>query len=101
MLARRRLGRLAAALLACLLQACMAMPRTDEVYDKACGVYTHQMTLEVAQVASVSHCANDGCLAWLVAAGAVTAASVVVSGSIVVVGNIVYWAEKQGRCVRS
>lgn len=82
------------------LAACVVVPRTVEVYDEACRVHVKQMTLEAAQIGRFGGCYNEGCLALLVATGAVAAASAVVSGSIAVVGNIVYWAEKQGRCVR-
>ncbi len=56
--------------------------------------------MQPQQVAALGGCANEGCVALLVAAGAVTAASAVVSGSIVVAGNVVYWFEKQGQCAR-
>jgi len=88
-------------LLAMCLQACVYVPRTTVVYDDACKVQVRQMTLEMAQLGSFRGCANQGCVALLVAAGAVAAASVVVSGSIALVGNVVYWTEKQGRCLRS
>jgi hypothetical protein len=58
------------------------------------------MILELHQVGVFAGCANDGCVALLVAVGAVAAASAVVSGSIVVAGNVVYWFEKQGQCTR-
>jgi hypothetical protein len=56
------------------------------------------MVLELQQIGFFGGCVNEGCIALLVAAGAVTAASAVVSGSIVVAGNTVYWFEKQGQC---
>jgi len=58
------------------------------------------MVLEMQQVGVFGNCVNDGCVALLVAFGAVAAASAVVSGSIVVAGNVVYWYEKQGQCTR-
>jgi hypothetical protein len=58
------------------------------------------MVLELHQVGVLGGCVNDGCVALLVAVGAVAAASAVVSGSIVVAGNVVYWFEKQGRCTK-
>ncbi|HTY02516.1 MAG TPA: hypothetical protein VMC81_02190 [Rhodocyclaceae bacterium] len=82
------------------VQACMVLPRTFEVYDPDCHVVARHMDLETVQVASISHCSNDGCAALVVAAAATVAASAIVSGSIVVVGNVVYWFEKQGRCRR-
>jgi hypothetical protein len=93
--------RCAAPLLAAGLTACVFVPRTTSVYDEACKVHVRQMTLDVADLGGFQRCANDGCISLLVAAGVVGAASLVVSGSIAVVGNVVYWAEKQGRCVRS
>ena len=82
------------------LSACIFVPRTVEVYDTACQITTHHMTLEPVQVATLARCSNQECAAALVFVGATAAASAVVSGSIVVVGNVAYWLEKQGRCVR-
>jgi hypothetical protein len=87
-------------MLAGTLAACVYLPRETSVYDADCRIASRQMTLEVTQVGAFGRCANEGCVAMLVAAGAVTAASAVVSGSIVVAGNVVYWFEKQGRCAR-
>lgn len=87
-------------LAALLLPACIYLPQSTTVYDQGCQVYARQMQLSVTQVGGFARCSNDGCVALLAAAGAVSAASAVVSGSIVVAGNIVYWFEKQGRCVR-
>ena len=86
--------------LAIALSACIVVPRTTQVYDEACQLQVRQMTLEAQQIAAFRGCANDGCLVLLAAAGVVSAASAVISGSIAIVGNIVYWAERQGRCVR-
>ncbi len=57
------------------------------------------MIIELQQIGTFGHCANEGCVSLLVFLGAVTAASAVVSGSIVVAGNAVYWLEKRGQCV--
>ncbi|MFN0304388.1 MAG: hypothetical protein ACKVQU_28980 [Burkholderiales bacterium] len=86
-------------LLAALLQSCVVVPRTIEVYDSQCKIESRQMILEVHQIGMLGHCSNNGCVAALAVIGAVTAASVVVSGSIVVAGNVVYWFEKRGQCV--
>jgi len=83
-----------------LLEACVIVPRTTEVYDADCKVMSKQMDLEPVQIAAIRGCSNSGCTAVLVAAGATAAASAVISGSIVIVGNVVYWFEKQGRCQR-
>lgn len=80
------------------LQACVVVPRTDNVYDQDCQMQRRQMTLEVQQIGAFGGCANDGCVALLVGFGVVAAASAVVSGSIAVVGNVVYWIERQGQC---
>ncbi len=85
---------------AALAAGCVYLPRTVEVYDEACRIQARQMTLELHQVLVFGSCVNEGCVAMLVAFGAVTAASAVVSGSIVVAGNAVYWFEKRGRCER-
>ncbi len=45
-----------------------------------------------------SSCSDRGCIALLVAVGAVVAGTAVVSGSVVLVGNTVYWLELQGNC---
>ena len=81
-----------------VLQACVLVPRTTEVYDANCKVMSKQMDLEPVQIAAIRGCSNSGCTAVLVAAGATAAASAIISGSIVIVGNVVYWFEKQGRC---
>ena len=85
---------------AALLGGCIYLPQTTTVYDPYCQILARKMVLQAQQVAALGGCANEGCVALLVAAGAVTAASAVVSGSIVVAGNVVYWFEKQGQCVR-
>jgi len=83
-----------------VLQACVYVPRTTEVYDSDCRVTSKKMILQPVQIVAIQGCANEGCAALLVAAGATAAASAVISGSIVVVGNVVYWFERRGRCRR-
>ena len=90
--------RLLAILVALLLQACIYVPRTTEVYDADCQVTSKKMDLQPVQIAAFGGCSDSGCVTLLVAAGATAVASAVISGSIVVVGNVVYWFEKQGRC---
>lgn len=80
-----------------LLQACVYVPRTTEVYDADCQVTSRRMSLQPVQIAAFGGCSDSGCVTLLVAAGATAAASAVISGSIVVTGNVVYWFEKQGR----
>lgn len=82
-----------------LLAGCVFLPRTTSVYDSDCAIYERKMTLEPYQVASLANCGNEGCVALLAAAGAVSAATAVVSGSVVVVGNVVYWLEEKGQCM--
>lgn len=81
-----------------LLQACMVLPRTTQVFDPECQVYSNHMVLEAVQVAAIQQCANQGCVALIVGAGIVSAASVVISGTIVIAGNVAYWFEKQSQC---
>ncbi|WP_334118959.1 hypothetical protein [Limnobacter sp.] len=88
------------AVLLLVLQACVVVPRTTEVYDEDCKIMSKQMELEAVQIVAIQSCTNSGCATVLAAAGATAAASAVISGSIVVVGNVVYWFEKQGRCQR-
>jgi hypothetical protein len=83
-----------------LLQACIIVPVTTEVYDEGCKITSKHMELEAVQIVSIHGCTNSECATILAAAGATAAASAVISGSIVVVGNVVYWFEKQGRCQR-
>lgn len=97
---KSRLVPLLACLVAQLLQACVYVPRTTEVYDSDCRITARHMTLQPVQLYAMLGCSNDGCAALLVAAGATAAASAVISGSIVITGNVVYWLEKQGRCNR-
>lgn len=92
--------RLLATGLLALLQACVVVPRTTQVFDPECQVVSNHMVLEAVQVAAIQQCANQGCVALVVGAGIVTAASAVISGTIVVVGNIAYWFEKQSQCRR-
>lgn len=82
------------------LQACIYIPVTKEVYDEDCRIASKHMELTPVQIASISHCNQNECVAILAAATATAAASAVISGSIVVVGNVVYWFEKQGKCIR-
>ncbi len=81
-----------------LLQSCVYLPRTTEVYDAECKISSKHMELEPVQIAAINHCNRESCVAILAAATATAAASAIVSGSIVVAGNVVYWFEKQGRC---
>jgi hypothetical protein len=83
-----------------LLSACIVLPRTELVYDDDCKIQKRQMVLDVHQVGYFGGCANQGCVALLVGAGAVATASAVISGSIAVVGNVVYWLERRGQCFR-
>lgn len=92
--------RLLVASLLLLLQACMVLPRTTQVFDPECQVVSNHMVLDVVQVAAIQQCANQGCVALIVGAGVVSAASAMISGTIVVAGNIAYWFEKQTQCRR-
>lgn len=83
-----------------ILQACVFVPITTEVYDPGCRVVSKTVELQPVQVATLGSCRNNECAALLAFAGATAAASAVISGSIVVVGNVAYWFEKQGRCRR-
>jgi hypothetical protein len=92
--------RLLLALALPMLQSCIVVPRTVEVFDPECRVVARHMDLQSVQIGYISSCSNDGCAALIVAAAATVTATAIISGSIVVVGNVVYWFEKQGRCVR-
>ena len=87
-----------ALLIAPLLQSCIVVPRTVEVYDPECRVVARHMDLQAVQIGYIAGCSNDGCAVLIVAAAATVTASAIISGSIVVIGNTVYWFEKQGRC---
>ena len=84
--------------LALLLAGCVYTPRTVTLYDPECRIQTRQMVLDERQVGVIGGCHNEGCVAALVAFGAVSAVTAVVSGSIVVAGNVVYWFEKRSNC---
>lgn len=88
-------------LTACLLEACVFVPRTTQVYDADCQVVAKHMDLEPVQIAYIEGCHGQECSAVLAVFGATAAASAVISGSIVIVGNVVYWFEKQGKCRRA
>jgi hypothetical protein len=81
-----------------LLQACVYVPRTTQVYDPDCQGVANRMVLQEVQLAAIQHCANEGCIALIVTAGIATAASVVISGTIVVAGNVAYWFERRAQC---
>ncbi|UUZ71311.1 hypothetical protein LP415_19790 [Polaromonas sp. P1(28)-8] len=81
--------------LAVVLQGCVYVPRTTQVFDPECQRVSNHMVLQEVQVAAIHNCANEACIALVVGAGIVTAASVVISGPIVVAGNVVYWFEKK------
>lgn len=84
-----------------LLQACIYVPVTKEVYDADCRIASKHMEFEPVQIAAIHGCRSDGCVAILAAATVTATASAIISGSIVVVGNVVYWFEKQGQCKRN
>jgi hypothetical protein len=83
-----------------LLSACIVLPRTEIVFDDDCKIQKRQMVLDVHQIGWFGGCANEGCVALLVGAGAVATATAVISGSIAVVGNVVYWLERRGQCFK-
>jgi hypothetical protein len=83
-----------------LLQSCIVVPRTIEVYDPECQVVARHMDLQTVQVGYISRCSNESCAALVVAAAATVTVTAIISGSIVVIGNTAYWFEKQGRCRR-
>lgn len=85
--------------LALALPACIVVPETVISYDDKCKIQRRQMTLNAVQIGAFQGCANQGCVALLVAAGAVAAASAVISGSVAVIGNVAYWLEEQGQCL--
>lgn len=87
-------------LLPLLLSACVVVPRTEIVFDDDCKIQKRQMVLDVQQIGWFGGCANEGCVALLVGAGAVATASAVISGSIAVIGNVVYWLERRGQCFK-
>ncbi|HEY4069716.1 MAG TPA: hypothetical protein VGM74_22600 [Burkholderiaceae bacterium] len=94
-----RAGRCALAIgVVTLLPACMVLPRTVQIADRDCQLMARHVVLEETQVAAIGGCANQGCVALIVAAGVVTAATAVVSGTIYIVGNAAYWLERQARC---
>ena len=84
-----------------LLQACVFVPRTTQVFDLECRVVANHMVLQEVQLASIQRCANEGCIALIVSAGVATVASVIISGTIVVVGNIAYWFERRAGCLKT
>ena len=94
--------RLLALLPLALLQACVYVPRTREVYDAGCQVVYKQMVLEAVQMRGAEECtrgpASAECLVTALGSGFTVVASAVVSGSIVIAGNTLYWLEKQGSC---
>jgi len=85
-----------------LLQACVYVPRTREVYDAGCQVVYRQMVLEAVQMRGAEQCtrgpATAECLVTALGSGFTVVASAVVSGSIVIAGNTLYWLERQGSC---
>ena len=89
------------ALLGLTLQACVVVPQVREVYDPGCRMMKKEVRLETAVLGRLQACQGDGCVAILVATGAVTAATAVVSGSLALIGNVAYWFERQGRCSRA
>lgn len=87
--------------LAAVLQGCVYVPRTTQVFDPGCQRVSNHMVLQEVQVAAIHSCANEACIALVVGAGIFTAASVVISGPIVVAGNVAYWFEKKVQCQRA
>ncbi|ABE45144.1 hypothetical protein Bpro_3230 [Polaromonas sp. JS666] len=87
--------------LAAVLQGCVYVPRTTQVFDPECQRVSNHMVLQEVQVAAIHSCANEACIALIVGAGIFTAASVVISGPIVVAGNVAYWFEKKAQCQRA
>lgn len=85
-------------LMTTLVSSCVVTPKLETRYDERCQAAHRQMTLEVTEIASISSCHDEACLAAIAVAGVVAAGSTVISGSIVVISNVVYWAERKARC---
>ena len=82
-----------------LLQACVYVPRTTQVFDRECQVVANHLVLQEVQLAAIQRCSNEGCVALIVGAGITAVASAIVSGTIVVAGNVVYWLERRAGCL--
>ncbi len=82
-----------------LAGGCIVVPVTVQNYDSGCQLVTRHMELQAVQIGAIDRCANQGCVALVIAAAGVTAVSAIVSGSIVVIGNVGYWAERRAGCV--
>lgn len=82
-----------------LASGCIVVPVTVQTYDAGCQLVTRHLELQAVQLGEINHCANQGCVALVIAAAGVTAVTAIVSGSIVVVGNMGYWAERRAGCV--
>ncbi|HEY9066281.1 MAG TPA: hypothetical protein VIO33_14950 [Burkholderiaceae bacterium] len=85
---------------AVLLQACVYVPRNTQTFDRDCQVVANHLVLQEVQVGAIQRCANEGCVALIVAAGVTAVASVIISGTIVVVGNVAYWLERKAGCLK-
>ena len=83
-----------------MLSACVYLPRSTQVFDPDCRIVANPMVLEEVQVAAIHQCVNQGCIALVIGASAVSAASIVISGSVVVAGNIADGLERRIRCRR-
>jgi hypothetical protein len=81
-----------------VLQGCIYLPRTTQVFDPECQIVANHMVLQQVQVAAIQGCTNEGCVALIVGAGIATGASAVISGTIVVAGNVAYWFERRAKC---
>jgi hypothetical protein len=82
------------------LSACIYVPVVNENDDESatCKTYTKSMSLDSVQMQASGRCQNQGCVALLAGAAAVTAGSAIISGSIVLTGNTLHWLEYQGTC---
>ena len=86
--------------LAFLLQACVYVPRTTQVFDPECQVVANHMVLQEVQLGAIQRCANEGCIALIIGAGVTAVASAIISGTIVIAGNVAFWLERRTGCFK-
>ena len=85
-------------LLAVLLQGCVYTPRVVETYTPECAEPRRHVEIEKEQVKQFLDCSNEGCLAYPIAAGFVSAGTYVASATFATVGNVAYWADHKIAC---
>lgn len=80
------------------VSGCVYTPRVVETYTPECPKPRKHVNIEKDKVQQFLDCENEGCIAYPLMAGFVSAGTFIVSATVAGVGNAAYWTEHQLSC---